>query len=200
MKRILESSEKESFIGSWIVFNDNLFENIINFFENNQLLHTQGRMDNGINIKEKKTTDMTIDPLNLKDQKYSIFREYFDELYKCYEDYKKQWPFINENIKILDIPSFNVQRYLAGEHFSKIHSERMSTSTSHRVFAWMTYLNDLEEDSGGYTNFHHFGLKIRPQKGKTLIWPAEWTHAHSGEILKFGKKYIITGWMCFPFN
>ena len=35
---------------------------------------------------------------------------------------------------------------------------------------------------------------------KTLIWPAEWTHAHSGEILKFGKKYIITGWMCFPFN
>ena len=200
MKRILESSEKESFIGSWIVFNDNLFENIINFFENNQLLHTQGRMDNGINIKEKKTTDMTIDPLNLKDQKYSIFREYFDELYKCYKDYKKQWPFINENIKILDIPSFNVQRYLPGEHFSKIHSERMSTSTSHRVFAWMTYLNDLEEVSGGYTNFHHFGIKIRPQKGKTLIWPAEWTHAHSGEILKFGKKYIITGWMCFPFN
>ena len=135
MKRILESPEKENFIGSWIVINDNLFENIINFFENNQLLHTQGRMDNGINIKEKKTTDMTIDPLNLKDQKYSIFREYFDELYKCYEDYKKQWPFINENIKILDIPSFNVQRYLAGEHFSKIHSERMSTSTSHRVFA-----------------------------------------------------------------
>ena len=85
MKRILESPEKENFIGSWIVLNDNLFENIINFFENNQLLHTQGRMDNGINIKEKKTTDMTIDPLNLKDQKYSIFREYFDVLYKCYK-------------------------------------------------------------------------------------------------------------------
>ncbi len=200
MKRIKEVDEKISFIGSWLLTNDKLFENIINFFENNKFLQTQGRMDNGINLNEKNTTDMTIDPIDLKNQKYFMFKEYFDELYKCYLDYKKQWPFIGENIKILDIPSFNVQRYLSGEHFSKIHSERLSTSTSHRVFAWMTYLNDLDEDSGGHTNFHHYGIKIKPQKGKTLIWPAEWTHAHSGEILKFGKKYIITGWMCFPFN
>ena len=41
-------------------------------------------------------------------------------------------------------------------------------------------------------------LKIKPQKGKTLIWPAEWTHAHSGEVLNSGVKYIITGWMHFP--
>ena len=41
-------------------------------------------------------------------------------------------------------------------------------------------------------------LKIKPETGKTLIWPAEWTHAHAGEILKFETKYIITGWMCFP--
>ena len=42
--------------------------------------------------------------------------------------------------------------------------------------------------------------KIKPEIGKTLIWPAEWTHAHKGEILKSGIKYIITGWMHFPFN
>ena len=81
-----------------------------------------------------------------------------------------------------------------------MHAERSSTSTSHRLFAWMTYLNDLDENAGGYTNFQHFGIKIKPEKGKTLIWPAEWTHAHSGEVLKKGKKYIITGWMCFPFS
>ena len=34
--------------------------------------------------------------------------------------------------------------------------------------------------------------------GKTLIWPAEWTHAHMGDVLKSGTKYIITGWMHFP--
>ena len=200
MKRISEKAEKTNFIGSWLISNDHLFENIIDFFENNKSLHSQGSIDNGINLKDKKTIDLSIDPIDLKDSNYQIFNVYFDELFKCYQDYKQQWPFINENIKTLDIPTFNVQRYLSGDHFSKIHTERSSTSTSHRVFAWMTYLNDIDENAGGCTNFHHFNLKVQPKKGKTLIWPAEWTHAHSGEILNTGKKYIITGWLCFPFN
>ena len=200
MKRISEKAEKTNFIGSWLISNDHLFENIIDFFENNKSLHSQGSIDNGINLKDKKTIDLSIDPIDLKDSNYQIFNVYFDELFKCYQDYKQQWPFINENIKTLDIPTFNVQRYLSGDHFSKIHTERSSTSTSHRVFAWMTYLNDIDENAGGCTNFHHFNLKVQPKKGKTLIWPAEWTHAHSGEILNTGKKYIITGWLCFTFN
>ena len=40
--------------------------------------------------------------------------------------------------------------------------------------------------------------RIKPEIGKTVIWPAEWTHAHAGEIVKSGKKYIITGWMNLP--
>ena len=60
----------------------------------------------------------------------------------------------------------------------------------------MTYLNDVED--GGNTYFTHYDLKIKPEIGKTLIWPAEWTHAHCGEVLNSGVKYIITGWMHFP--
>ena len=200
MNRINEKSDTINFIGSWKTYNDKLFDNIIDFFEKNIQLHSQGAIDSGINLKEKKTTDLTIDPVDLTNENFSIFNGYFKELFNCYDDYKKQWPFISGNIKNLDIPSFNVQRYLPGEHFSKMHAERSSTSTSHRLFAWMTYLNDLEENAGGCTNFQHFGIKVKPEKGKTLIWPAEWTHAHSGEVLKKGKKYIITGWMCFPFS
>ena len=59
----------------------------------------------------------------------------------------------------------------------------------------MTYLNDVEE--GGSTYFSHYDLEIQPRKGLTLIWPAEWTHAHRGNILKEGSKYIITGWISF---
>ena len=44
----------------------------------------------------------------------------------------------------------------------------------------------------------NYDLKIKPEIGKTLIWPAEWTHAHRGEVLNSGVKYIITGWMHFP--
>ena len=66
-------------------------------------------------------------------------------------------------------------------------------NTLHRVLAWMTYLNDVED--GGSTSFHHYDLDVKPEKGKTLIWPADWTHAHSGKVVNSGTKYIITGWM-----
>ena len=200
MIRLKNDTDQINFIGSWLLDNDLLCDDMIKFFEKNTHLHNQGATDRGINISEKKTTDMTINPIDLKKKEYSIINDYFDELFKCFNDYKNQWSFLKDSIKTLDIPSFNIQRYLPGDHFSKIHTERSSTSTSHRVFAWMTYLNDIDEQNGGCTSFSHFNMKIRPKKGKTLIWPAEWTHAHSGEVLKKGKKYIITGWMCFPFN
>ena len=62
----------------------------------------------------------------------------------------------------------------------------------------MTYLNDVED--GGATHFLHYDLTVQPEAGKTLIWPAEWTHAHAGQVLNSGVKYIITGWMHFPFE
>mgnify|MGYP006089659835 FL=1 len=79
-----------------------------------------------------------------------------------------------------------------------MHTERASLSGLHRVFAWMTYLNDVED--GGATHFPHYDLTVQPEAGKTLIWPAEWNHAHAGQVLNSGVKYIITGWMHFPFE
>ena len=105
------------------------------------------------------------------------------ELFKCYNDYKKQWPFVADNFKSLDIPSFNIQRYLPGEHFAKIHTERSSTSTSHRLFAWMTYLNDLDDNDGGATKFEHFNISVKPKKGKGSYNRKKW-------IVQFHKKRI----------
>jgi hypothetical protein len=55
----------------------------------------------------------------------------------------------------------------------------------------MTYLNDVE--IGGETEFFHQKLKIRPEKGLTLIWPADWTFTHIG-ITSPEEKFIVTGW------
>ena len=56
----------------------------------------------------------------------------------------------------------------------------------------MTYLNDVEE--GGETIFPYQKLKVKPKKGKTILWPAYWTHAHLGNVAKTEEKYITTGW------
>ena len=184
------------FIGSWKLNNDNLCKQIINYFDANEDLQQAGHTLTGKVSGAKKTTDITILPNNLVNPELVHFTDYMKELHNCFIDYTKQWSFLrNFKIKHVDIPSFNIQKYSPGDHFAKIHTERGGFESLHRVFAWMTYLNDV--DDGGQTEFIHYGIKIKPEIGKTLIWPAEWTHAHRGNIVKSGKKYIITGWMNF---
>jgi len=168
---------------------------MIDFFENNQQLQAAGATASGVKPLHKKTTDIAINPKDLSDPKYQVFADYFLLLQNFYQDYKEQWPFLKNFLDKIHLGSFNVQRYLPGDHFSKLHSERTHISQLHRVFGFMTYLNDVEH--GGTTDFHYYGIKIKPEKGKTLIWPAEWTHAHTGSVLEDGRKYIITGWMNF---
>jgi len=169
---------------------------MIDFFESNHDLQAPGATSSGVRPLQKKSTDIAINPNDLSNQKYQVFQEYFSVLQSFYLDYKEQWPFLNTFLDRIHLGAFNLQRYLPGEHFSNLHSERTHISKLHRIFAFMTYLNDVDE--GGTTDFHYYDLKIKPEKGKTLIWPAEWTHAHTGSVLEGGKKYIITGWMNFP--
>ena len=105
-------------------------------------------------------------------------------LNKCFLDYKEQFPFLKTFASKTSIGPFNIQKYSAGDHFSRLHCERTSMSTLHRLFAWMTYLNDVDDEDGGTTDFDYYKIKVKPECGKTLIWPAEWTHAHYGSILK----------------
>ena len=193
--RSLNENQYPHFIGSWNIENDILCKEIIDLFDKNKNLQKKGVTVKGEDTTAKKTTDISVTPNHLKDIKFKCLNDYINELYKCFIDYQIQWPFIKNTIKSVHIGQFNLQKYLPGDHFSKIHSERLSIETSHRVFAWMTYLNDV--DDGATTNFSHYDIKIKPEIGKTLIWPAEWTHVHKGSVLKSGSKYIITGWIHF---
>ena len=141
--------------------------------------------------------NITINPKEIILPGNEAFKSYFDQLFECYKDYLDEWTFLKAISERLEISSFNLQRYTPGQHFKKIHTERFSLESLHRVFAFMTYLNDVEE--GGATYFSHYDLEIQPKKGLTLIWPAEWTHAHSGNILKSGLKYMISGWINFSY-
>ena len=196
MKKIkINNEDSPNFIGYWDIQNNKLCNDIINFFESNKSLHQKGKTTTGVDEKIKKSTDITIDPHNLKNPKYDIFNDYFKNLNNCFIDYTNQYPFIKTFLKKSNIGHFNIQKYLPGDHFSHLHSERTGISSLHRIFAWMTYLNNVND--GGTTDFKHFNIKIKPKIGQTLIWPAEWTHAHTGSILNSGTKYIITGWIHF---
>lgn len=187
-----------TFIGSWTISPLSMCDDLIAYFESHKDKQRKGVTADGMNLSSKDSTDIKILPKDIKLSGNEIFEEYFQQLYSCYQDYAVDWPFLTTFAGKLQISSFNLQRYQSGQHFQNIHTERDSLGTLHRIFAWMTYLNDVDHEHGGSTWFSHFDLAVQPRKGLTLIWPAEWTHAHKGSVLQADNKYIITGWMTFP--
>ncbi len=197
MKQLkIDSGNKHpNFIGSWTIEPITICDDLISYFELNILKQKKGLTGSGFDLATKDSVDITIKPKEIILPGNEAFKVYFDQLLECYKNYVEEWIFLKEISQRLEISSFNLQRYKPGQHFKKIHTERYSLDSLHRIFAFMTYLNDVQE--GGSTYFSHYDLEIQPRKGLTLIWPAEWTHAHRGNILKEGSKYIITGWINF---
>lgn len=199
MEKISLQKQKVSpnFIGSWIMSPLSISDELISYFESNKKKQHSGVTMAGVNLDVKNSTDIIITPKEIKSPGNKVFETYFHALYSCFQDYVKEWPFLTSFAEKLQVSSFNLQRYRSGQHFQTLHAERSNLENSHRVFAWMTYLNDVNQEDGGSTLFSHYDLTIQPRKGLTLIWPAEWTHAHRGNVLKANNKYIITGWMTF---
>ncbi len=195
MKKVtIDSGNKApNFIGSWAIEPIVICDDLISYFESNIPKQKSGIAAGGLNLDVKDSVDITINPKEIILPGNKAFKLYFDQLFECYKNYVEEWTFLERISERLEISSFNLQRYKPGQHFKEIHTERLSLENLHRIFAFMTYLNDVEE--GGSTYFSHYDLEIQPRKGLTLIWPAEWTHAHKGNILKGGSKYIITGWI-----
>ena len=197
MKKIAidPGNKKPNFIGSWTIEPISICDDLISYFELNISKQKSGLTGKGLDIDTKDSVDITIRPKEIILPGNEAFKLYFDQLFECYKNYVEEWTFLNQISERLEIGYFNLQRYKPGQHFKELHTERLSLESLHRIFAFMTYLNDVEE--GGSTYFSHYDLEIQPKKGLTLIWPAEWTHAHRGNILKEGSKYIITGWISF---
>ena len=197
MQRIAlqKSSLIPNFIGSWMIEPLSLCDELITYFESNIAKQQIGVTKGGSNLSVKDRMDIAIAPNELDLPGNEVFKLYINSLFTCYKDYLVQWPFLAEIAQNLEMGSFNLGRYQRGQHFQKMHTERADLGTLHRVLAWMTYLNDVDE--GGETYFSHYGLNIKPRKGLTIIWPAEWTHAHKGNVLLGESKYMITGWLTF---
>jgi hypothetical protein len=152
----------------------------------------------GVNVdkKRKDSTDLHSARVPEKlEQKYGDqIERYFALLGEAHRQYTEtfselKYPKTFEH----GVYSFNIQRYYpGGQAYHAWHYENAHPSVAHRVLAWMTYLNTVGQ--GGETEFLHQQLKIRPEQGLTLIWPAGFTHTHRGLPHPDGLKYIITGW------
>jgi hypothetical protein len=50
---------------------------------------------------------------------------------------------------------------------------------------------------GGETEFLYQHMRVKPEQGTLVIWPAAFTHTHRGNPPLSNEKYIVTGWTEF---
>ena len=133
-----------------------------------------------------KSTDVTVFPAS---QNPSIMM-YRKLLFGYMREYNTAYD--NPLAELTIVDGFNIQHYKPGEGYLNWHSERSVHLTHQRALTFMTYLNDVED--GGGTEFKYQGLRHNAKKGKTLIWPSDFTHTHRGQKSETQEKYITTGW------
>jgi len=109
---------------------------------------------------------------------------------ECLKNYINECaPFISTYTYVSSLSLIQKTKPMQGYH--AFHSENTNWQTCARTFAWMVYLNDVEE--GGETEFLYQQKKIKPKKGTVVIWPGGFTHPHRGNS-PMSDKYIATGW------
>ena len=86
---------------------------------------------------------------------------------------------------------YKLQRY-EPNGFYTWHNDWSLDRNGSRVYTFMWYLNTIQEEDEGYTEFID-GTKIQPKCGNLLFFPATWTYVHRGYPPKV-RKYICNGW------
>ena len=83
-----------------------------------------------------------------------------------------------------------IQRTEPGQYYHW-HQDQDVLPPNWQLFTYLIYLNDVEKDSGGTTEFS-CGKTIQPKAGKIVFFPCTWTYFHRGKTLEKGIKYIAT--------
>lgn len=150
----------------------------------------------GINRDIRKSTILNFTGLDdWKDIDDTIFKV-FSEGLKEYNEYVSRYtvPKITDSLfnNLVDEGYF-IQEFRPGE-FYNWHMDDSSKMKAPRNFTLLLYLNTLEEDQGGCTEFW-CGKKVRPKQGKLLIFPSCWTYIHRGAPVKNGGvKHVCGTW------
>ena len=168
------------------------FVDFYNLCENKNLTASSTQDLNPANYRDRQDNHIRIpNHIGLLSDAFpeQLVSKYWNVIGNCLTEYQTKYP--NSNIGNLTSYNWNIHRVMPGEGYHVFHSEQ-DFLTTHRQFVWMTYMHI--PNSGGETEFLHQNLRIQPEIGKTLIWPAQWTHTHRGNPPLDGLKVYATGW------
>lgn len=114
---------------------------------------------------------------------------------ECYARYRAEHPGMFPPAH--EFESFRVKRYRPGhgEVFAR-HVDGYDAVTALRFLVLFWYLNDVNE--GGETWFPELRMRVRPRRGRVLMFPPFWMYEHAGLKPVSNNKYIIGSYLTFP--
>lgn len=168
-----------------------LCDDMVRRFEEKTNDQYQGRI--GQNASQdssiKKTTDLVVSGKeHWKDVDNNLFRS----MGLAIKEFREAFPYFKGPFKDM---GYGIQRYNPGE-FYHWHIDGGSHDFSQRQLVALWYLNDVP-GPGGETEFLFQDVRIKPEKGKLILFPPFWTHEHRAVTLNEGVKYIATTWIVF---
>jgi hypothetical protein len=187
------------------VFSSELCENIINKFENDTQNQVKGALENGsgdryINEEWKSSTELNVltspgwEIAKTKIQYYlkNAINTYVEHVKSILKDAgideDGDMDFVlDHSIFPLQFGDPCIQKIEKGKHY-RWHQDAFPGEK--RVFTSFVYLNTLQTDEGGTTEFVN-GRSIRPEAGKMTIFPTTWPFIHTGRLIKADAKYIL---------
>ena len=147
-----------------------------------------------VNKKMKQTIDVAIN-----DSTHDLYIRFMEGILKARLEYTKHVSDVNRPCGIGYLKTGyatgpQIQRTDKGGKF-EWHSDQADI---YRWLAIIVYLNDIDEENGGSTEFNS-GRKIQPEVGKVIIFPVTHLHLHKGNtILNGPSKYIATTFILGP--
>jgi hypothetical protein len=182
--------QEQEFIRGWFDESNPLWDLLIAYHNLPTTVKSSGLHGITNDPKIKQSTDSKCTDL-------SLFNRYQQHIADCVNLYCADYPESANNGAFGFQETFNLQHYAPNQGFFKWHSERAqhNPKTIRRHLVFMTYLNTVKD--AGYTEFKYQAVRVQPQKGLTLIWPADWTWTHRGVTSTTEHKYIATGWLGF---
>ena len=106
---------------------------------------------------------------------------------KIIDKYKKDYPEVKLTFDPWILNPFRFQHFKPGNYYNEMHTEQ-SIVDPNRMLSVLVYLSD--HNCG--TEFHN-GFMVKSVKGRALMFPAYWTHAHKGQPCPENKsRYVLS--------
>jgi len=188
-----KDNRMDQFIGTFPnAISDDLCARFVNYFDS---MSEQGlTMATALGMhgatKDFKDDEQLIIPKGLplgSDFPEGLTYPLWEKINRCYNIYYDKYS-IN---RYLTSNTFKIHRVIPTGGYHEWHYEQDFYNQA-RLLAWHITIESPKR--GGETEFLFQSMRIEPEVGKLVIWPAGFTHKHRGNPPLEGQKTYLTGW------